>query len=311
MGWAGLITAGAQVGSALIGASAQDDALDAQLKAIKQQQKRLDALDPAALARQATLQDIARRANSLLAQQQVDPALAAVRRVGAEGLLREAQQGAGQGDLLADQLFSEVRDADPKLVALKQQLLDEAKSELAAGATLPPDFQAELVRTGLERAGGAGIGTTGQGAGGVALRKLIGREGLALKQQRQNQAINLTGAAQDIENARVNILGSIFPKLKDLQTTNLARQQSIFGTGNALVPDVGITGEDVVNIELNKAGTANQLLSQKGDAAANAALAQGQLFNLLIGQGAGLATSTLQQRDQSKFNKELLAALKS
>jgi hypothetical protein len=172
-------------------------------------------------------------------------------------------------------------------------LLDEAKAELDAGATLPPEFQAELVRTGLERAGQAGFGTTGRGLGGVQLRKLIGSEGLALKQTRQDQATKLAGAAQDIENARGNILGSVFPRLKDLATSNLTRAQSIFNTGESTVPSVGITGEDIVNINLTKAGAQNQLTSQAGDIAAQGAIARGQMINQLIGAGVELATSTI------------------
>ena len=296
----GVIGAAGSVAGAMITAEAQEDALDFQKKALRAQQARLDALDPNALANQATLQDIARRANALLAQRQVDPALAAVRRIGAEQVIREAEAGPSSGDVLAEQLFQEVRTQDPKLAALKQRLLDEARAELDAGATLPPEFQAELVRTGLERAGQAGLGTTGRGLGGVQLRKLIGSEGLALKRQRQDQATKLAGAAQDIENARVNILGSIFPRLKDLSTANLSRAQSIFSTGESTVPTVGLTGSDVVNIDLTKAGASNQLTSQAGDVAARGAIAQGQLINQLIGAGTELATSTINALDKKK-----------
>lgn len=296
----GVVGAAGSIAGSLIAAEAAGDALEFQKDALKAQLKRLDALDPNVLAQQATLQDIAREANALLAQQQIDPALAAVRRIGAEQVIREAEQGSRSGDILGEQLFQEVRTQDPKLAALKQQLLNEAKAELDAGATLPPEFQAELVRTGLERAGQAGLGTTGRGLGGVQLRKLIGSEGLALKQQRQNQALRLAGAAQDIENARVNILGSIFPRLKDLSTANLSRAQSIFATGQSTVPKLGITGEDIVNINLTKAGAQNQLTSQAGDIAARGAIAQGQLINQLIGTGTQLATSTIDSLSRKK-----------
>jgi hypothetical protein len=294
----------------MIAAEASEDALHFQKQALAAQLKRLDNLDPNALANQATLQDIARRANALLAQQQVDPALAAVRRIGAEQIVREAEQGSRSGDVLAEQLFQEVRTQDPKLAALKQQLLDEAKAELDAGATLPPEFQAELVRTGLERSGQAGFGTTGQGLGGVQLRKLIGSEGLALKQARQSQATQLAGAAQDIENARVNILGSVFPRLKDLATSNLSRAQSIFGTGESTVPGVGISGEDVVNINLTKAGAQNQIISQSADKMAQGAIAQGKMINQLIGAGTELATSTIKSLEPSQLEKDIKLAKK-
>lgn len=289
----GILGAAGTVASGIIAADAQEDALHFQKQALATQLKRLDNLDPDVLAQQAALQDIARRATSLLAQQQVDPALAAIRRAGAEGVLREAQSADQTAEELAATLASEVRAQDPKLAALKQRLLDQARAEIDAGATLPPDFQAELVRTGLERAGTVGLGTTGRGAGGNIVRGLIGREGILLKQARQDQAVKLAGAAQDIENARVNILGSIFPKIKDLQTANLARQQSVLATGEATVPQVGISGEDIVNINLTKAGAANQITSRGADVAAQGALAQGALLNQLIGQGVGLVTSTI------------------
>lgn len=308
MGWAGaVIGAAGSVAGAFIQKGAQEDAIKAQEKALKRQEARLESIDPNELAARATVQDIAKRANELLAQRQVDPALAAIRRVGAEGVLREAQQGPGAGDLVAEQLFQETRTQDPKLAALKQQLLDSAKAELDAGAQLPPDFQAELVRTGLERGGMTGFGARGQGATGVEIRKLIGSGGIQLKQQRQQQAMALAGAAQDIENARVNILAGIFPKLKDLQTANLARQQGVLAIGESTVPKVGITGEDVVNIGLTKLGTQNQLTGQRGDLGATGALAQGAFLNQLIGAGTSLATSTIGARETAAQKDARLA----
>lgn len=294
MGWAGaVIGAAGSVAGAFIQKGATDDAIKAQEKALKRQEARLESINPDELAARAAVQDIAKRANELLAQRMVDPALAAIRQTGAAGVLREAQQGPGMGDAAAAQLFQETRFQDPKLAALKQQLLDQAKSELDAGAKLPPDFQAELVRTGLERGGTTGFGASGRGAAGQEIRKLLGSGAIKLQQDRQNQAIALSGAAQDIENARVNILAGIFPKLKDLQTANLARQQSVLATGEAAVPQAGLTGSDVVNIGLTKLGTQNQLTSQRGDLGATGALAQGQFLNQLIGAGTSLATSTI------------------
>lgn len=289
----GLFGAAGAVAGAKIQADALKDATRAQEKAIAEQQKRLDSIDPQALAALATVQDVARRANSLLAQQQVDPALAAIRRAGAEGVLRDTLAGPGAGDQLAQTLFEEVQTADPKLQAIKQQLLDQAAAELEAGAELPPDFQAELVRTGLERSGAAGFGVTGAGVTGTQVRKLLGTEAIALQKQRQDQAVKLAGAAQDVENARVNILGSVFPKLKDLQTANLARQQAALQIGEATLPQVGLSGEDITNIELAKKNVQNQLASQKGDVAGQSALAQGKILNQLIGAGTELATSTI------------------
>lgn len=289
----GIFGAAGAVAGAKIQADALKDATKAQEKALAEQIKRLESIDPQALQAQATIQDIARRANSLLAQQQVDPALAAIRRAGAEGVLAETQAGPGAAEALADTLFQEVQTADPKLQALKQQLLDQAKAELDAGAELPPDFQAELVRTGLERSGASGFGVTGAGVTGTSIRKLLGTEAIALQKQRQEQATKLAGAAQDIENARVNILGSVFPKIKDLQTANFAKQQTALQIGEAGLPSVGLSGQDITNIELSKKNVQNQLASQKGDIAGQSALAKGQIFNQLIGTGTKLATSTI------------------
>lgn len=288
----GVIGAIGSIAGALISAEAQADALHFQKEQIRKQQARLNALSSDALNAQATIADIARRANGLLAQEKVDPALAAIRAKGAENVLKEADKTTTEGDVLASTLYNEIKDSDPRMQALKSQLLSEAKNELDAGASLPPDFQAELVRTGLERGGTAGF-RAGSGAQGNLVRGLIGREGIALKQQRQDQAIKLASTAQDIDNARVNILSGVFPKLKDLQTANMKQAQSVLATGEATVPVVGLGGSDITDIELAKIGAQGALSSKAADVSAAGALAQAANINQLIGAGTSLATTTL------------------
>jgi diguanylate cyclase (GGDEF)-like protein len=63
--------------------------------------------------------------------------------------------------------------------------------EMEAGATLPPDVQAELVKAGLERSGSVSGAAGSPGFGGNIIRKLIGQEALKL----QAATDSLTGLA--------------------------------------------------------------------------------------------------------------------
>jgi hypothetical protein len=281
------------IAGAKIQSDAQKKAIKAQQDALKEQIARLDSIDAEALSQQAAAADIARQANALLAQRQVDPAVAAVRAIGAQQVAAEALRTGKPSDVIGSQLLAESQTADPKLQALKQSLLDEAKAELEAGATLPPDFQAELIRSGLESGGRAGIGVSGQGAGGVGLRQLVGREGLALRAQRQAQAANLASTAQNIETARLNVLSSILPTLKNVEGADFAQAANTFQLGQSTVSPAGLTGESIVDIELAKKGAQSQATAAAGKLAAEGALQRGAFINQLIGQGVGLAQSTI------------------
>jgi hypothetical protein len=272
--------------SAQMQADAIEDATRMQIEALEQQRRFVfQNLKPSRVSEAARAADVERAEQRLALQQRIDPALLATRFVSQEKLFELAREGAeSAGDQVAAQLFEEVSGApDARLEQLRGTLLDQALDEIEAGATLPPDVQAELVQAGLEGAGTVGAGSDVRGLAGKLTRKLIGSEALNLKKARQDQAIRLGQASEDITARRLGILGSVFPALKNLQTQNIQQQQALFQTANQAVPEAGLGGSDVANIFLARVGATNQLAQSAADAAARGAIQQAGALQQMVG----------------------------
>src|SRR5262249_5321270 len=132
-----------------------------------------------------------------------------------------------------------------------------AHDELAAGATLPPSFQAELVRSGLEN--GSTPGATGQGAQGVATRTLLGSAGLQLQQQRQQEAEAALGSAGSLQAGRESALGELATLDNNLRAGAATRAAQAAVFGNNSVPNIGIGGNTVVGMDLSNLNFQNQI----------------------------------------------------
>jgi hypothetical protein len=271
--------------SAKMQADAIEDATRMQVEALERQRQFVfQNLKPSRVSEAARAADIERAEQRLALQQRIDPALLATRFVSQQKLLELAQEGAeSAGDQVAAQLFEEAQKEEPRLEQLRTQLLDQALDEIEAGATLPPDVQAELVQAGLEGAGTVGAGSDVRGLAGKLTRKLIGSEALNLKKARQDQAIRLGQASEDITARRLGILGSVFPALKNLQTQNIQQQQAAFQLANQAVPEAGLGGSDVANIFLARVGATNQLAQSAADAAARGAIQQAGALQQMVG----------------------------
>lgn len=303
-----LFAAAGSIAAAKIQSDAIKDVTKMQLQAIEKQRKLVSKeLEPGRVQEIATAADIQRAQQRLALQGKIDPALLATRYVSQEALFKLAQEGAeSAGDKVAARLFEETMKEEPRLEQLRGRLIDQALEEIDAGATLPPDVQAELVKAGLEKSGTIGTGTSSRGLAGQLTRKLIGTEALALKKARQDQAVRLGQAAQEITNQRLGILGSVFPSLKNLQTTNLEQQSKLLGVANALTPEAGLGGTDITNVLMARVGATNTLTQAAGDTAARGALLQANALQQMIGgissaagsissgigQGLGQNTST-------------------
>ncbi len=165
--------AGIAAGGAIIGGVAQylqsQKAAATQAKA-SQRAKDLawTNLDPAVVNAQAQQADIERTKNRLALQAEIDPALAELRGTAGQKLLGEVQGlGGGTPQQLADIAAANAVEGNDQTTALKNRLIDQALEELNAGATLPPDVQAELVKAGLERSGMVTGGQNTTGVGGT------------------------------------------------------------------------------------------------------------------------------------------------
>lgn len=285
----GLFSAAGSIAGAYISAEAQERATKLQLKAIEKQQKFVfDQLEPGKLAGQAEAQDVARAKAQRALQAILDPELARSRLAATAGIEQQlAGLTTGAGDVIGGQAAQEALAATGGFDELKQRLIDTALMELDAGATLPQDVQAELVKAGLER-GARATGGAGGGAGGLAgqeTRRLIGQEGLKLQADRQARAAGLGQAAQDLETRRANILGSLFPALKQAQLSNLQATQDAFKTINTATPAPGLTGEDLTQLWLARVGATGQLMGKAGEIAAQGAQAQGGFWNQAVTSG--------------------------
>ena len=302
MGPAAAIAAAAAAVAAAAGAaaaaaskkSAADKSAHAQKQGVQQQNKLLSKTSPTRLNAIAQDFDKDRARNRLEFQKEIDPELAALRQKGKEQLLEQANSNpeTRQSGLVAKELFNEVKQEDPRMEALKQSLITKAQQDIAAGANLPASFQGELVRAGLDTGSQAGFALDKEGIGG-SVAKALGFAGIQLEQQRTEQAQQLAQSAQNITNSRVNILATVFPKLRDLESVN--RQDALvnFQVGDSTVPEVGLTGREAVNIELAKTKAKGALLQKSADIKSQQATDKGEYNSALIGAGTGLVTGVL------------------
>jgi len=129
-------------------------------------------LDPGALNRLAIQFDEERARNRLDLQKEIDPEIADLRQYSKEQLLKLARQPveSRQTSQVANQLFKENIAPDERMEKLKSSIIQRAQEDFDAGATLPPEFQAELVRSGLTTGAQAGIGTGERAIGGTTGR---------------------------------------------------------------------------------------------------------------------------------------------
>lgn len=281
-----------QIGSAAIQSSAQKSATQAQLNAINEQRNYVyKNLNPDTINAQATSADVQQTLAQLALQQQIDPGLAAARQTAGNNIATQtAQIGQAAAPVMAaaqQEALTGTSGAAGSVDAQgKQQLIDAALAQLKQGATLPPDVEAQLVQSGLEQTGMVTQGARSQGIGGTIQRQILGTAGIQLQMQRQQQAQQLLMSAQNLETSRANILGTLFPNLAQTQLADLQGSEGAFNTSNAAAPNVGLSGTNVANIWLSRVGATNQLTQSAANAAAQGAMAQGNIW----GQAAGGAT---------------------
>jgi hypothetical protein len=253
------------------------------MRAIKQQRAYLFAnLDPEKMQPAILAADQARAKNQLALQAQIDPNLAKGRTMAEQNMVDELAKNGVQAGKVADEAVREATTG-PQAYESKGALIDAAMEQLKAGATLPPDVQAELVQSGLEASGMATGRSTAQGMGGTMLRTILGQAGVNLQMRRQQQAEQLLAGASNLETQRQGVLNTLFPNLSALQTQNLQRDAGVFGASQSAMPNAGMTGTDVANIWLARVGAANSLTQQQGNVQSANALAQGNIFSSQMG----------------------------
>lgn len=276
-------------------AEATKDATEAQIKALEKQRDFVfKQLDPAKIGRKARIADTQRAQERLRLQGIIDPMLLQQRYDSQKAISdRLAGLTGDASDRVANVAAEEAIRGTPGLDDIKARLIDSAMEELNAGATLPPDVQAELVQAGLERTGRTTGAATTEGVGGNILRQLIGTAALQLKADRQARATQLSQAAQDMDVKRQAILGSLFPSLAATQLQKLGATQSILGQSNQMVPEAGLGGSDIANLWLARVGATNQLAQSAADVAARGGMGAAQIYGNMLGAGASGAGTLL------------------
>jgi hypothetical protein len=201
--------------------------------------------------------------------------------------------GNSASDEVAAQAASEALTQTPGAAEGKAQLIQAALKNLQAGATLPPDLQAELMQAGLQQSAGVTGGAPGAGAasGGTTssiLTRVLGSAGVNLQQQREQQAQQLLTSASNLDAQRAQILGNLFPKLQQQQMGNISGTAGVLSLGNSMLPQAGLSGTQVASDWLARVGAMNQLSGQKAAVQAQGALATGQANANMWGSIASL-----------------------
>ena len=284
----------------------------AQQRAIRDIQARIEAeMTPEVVNDIVRKYDELSAKNRLALQAQIDPELAK-QRGGAEKMISKFLEDLSSGKTPTDTISSEaVKQAMAKIPGMAEGiagLTSAANKQLALGASLPADLQAELMQAGLEQSG-AVTGTAGmRGVGGVILPQILGSAGIALQQQRQTQAASLFNAASNLDAQRQQILQSLFPKLQAQQMANLSAASGILQQSNSMMPNAGMTGQEAGNLWLARMGALNNLRGQSGSAEVGkilgAAAAMGQVassFGTAMGGSGGGSGGSARTPDYASF----------
>lgn len=291
----GGVAAAAAAGTAAAKKAAADKAATAQKNALKGQKKILeDQLSLSAVNQQAVMAERQRAKDRIALQEEIDPELAQLRKLGKQQLLEQAQQpnASQQSVQVANQLFAEFQKPDQSLEKLKDQIIGRAQEDLSRGATLPPEYQAELVRAGLTTGSQAGLKTVQSTIGG-RVSQALGSAGINLEQQRAAEAAGLANTASNLETSRARLLESIFPTISTSEATQRQVAASTFGIGEQTLPQAGLTGQEAANLQINKGNTLMKIRGKRGAISAQQALAHGEATAAYINAAGQFATSAL------------------
>jgi hypothetical protein len=176
---------------------------------------------------------------------------------------------------------------DPIIDEIRKELLEQTQANLRRGAELPPQFQAELVKAGLEG------DVTGSRQGPLAQRlgRMIGSAGLEMEAMRRQEAGMALQFDQAIQAARQGILGNLVSQAAQIP----AQQAAFFGTTqqgiDSMIPNIGLKGADVFALEEANRELENQRKMTLAGLKAQDYISMGNRDASMIGRGAQLASS--------------------
>lgn len=265
--------------------NAQNAAMNKQLQAIRAVQgNNIGDLNDT-----ASQYDEARYKAGFSTQAADDPQGAALRSQGNDAVLQgliENASGNSAADVSLRQLQAAASQNDAQMSPQIEDLLGKAKSDLAAGATLPPEYQAELVRAGLANASQTGYNLDGSAVAGSNIRTLLGAQGIALSQSRNAEAQGLLGTASNLQAQRANILSNLVTLDTNLRTSKAAAGINAAQLGNSSVPSIGISGADAANLQVGNTNLNNSKILSKGKIKGMKDLNNGQFLSNEVNDGA-------------------------
>lgn len=282
---AAVVVGGAAIYGAVAKGQAAKKAANLRISAID----KMKELDIPGIQTASQEADKARFKGSLELQKELDPAAAEARKSGLEAVASSVKGPEDERAATAlEQALKgyEISEADAQLVRAK--LLSDAQKQLELGASLPPEFQAELVRSGLEKTSSAGLTPDKQGAAGQTLRKLIGGAGIQLQEQRRQSAVSSLQTVEASKASNASILQNLAQGFQSLLNSKAQRATNAATVGQQLLPAFGITGGDVANLNVANTNLFNNKLLAKGDAQAQKALASGQMNAEIAGGVASM-----------------------
>jgi len=177
--------------------------------------------------------------------------------------------------------------------ALEDQFLAKAKEQLDLGSKLDSNFQAELVRSGLEKGGAAGFGANKTGPLAQLLGNKIGEAGVALEQTRIANAQGLANAADVMKSNRVNILAGILPNLMNTTNFNLGLVGKGMDLFNSERPNIGPGGEAMVGFEEQKRNEENNKILMNAQAQGNRVRAERAWQSAMVQGGMNTVQAVL------------------
>lgn len=283
---------GGAVGASYLSGSSKSAGISSMMGAVNS----LDGLNIDQMNQLASSQDIAKYQQSFEEQAKIDPAYSALRVGGAQAVLsglNDLMNPSGPVPTAFKALQTDTYANADQYKSIVTDLISQAHEDLANGATLPPAFQAEMIRSGLAAGGAAGTGVAGEGATGAGVRALLGTAGLQLQQERQAQAASLTGAAQTIDQQQRSALAELISLSQNISGTKAQLGGAAAAMGNATVPSIGLSGTEDVNMAIANTQLNNNKKLMLGQLTASKDANEGQMWGNMLGSLTGGISSGL------------------
>lgn len=286
---AGVAAAAAAAGSAIAKGDAKRKAANKQIDALKNMKE----LDPKIYENLVKEKDVEAWKTRLSTMRQVDPQLATIRDNALKTFTNQLAKTAadeGRSDDIANMvmgLATQFNAGAPAEMELGDALIAKAKEKLGRGGALPPTYQAELIRSGLEKAGTAGLDPNRKGAVAGVLGKLLGREAMDVERQNEQDAIQLAQAGGQIATNRLNILQGLIPQMQNYEAAKLNMAGAGLSAVNSETPSkIGLAGQDVMNLWERRRAETNAQAMEVAKLEGEKAMAKAEMLSGLFQAGS-------------------------